>query len=113
MNLNQKINLEEFEREAENAGCEVIRSDKGYCYAASPREIVIATTTGAIRVPTENARHFAIEYQIVTEIACRMWRELSLAEKNELAREKHMTYGEIQQVMYVLNLGGNHEQENR
>lgn len=110
---NQKINLKEFRKAAEDADCEVIQSGRSRCFAISPREIAIATTTGAIRIPVENAQRFLADFQVAVETACRMWEELSLTEKNQLAKEKHMTYGELQQVMYMLKLGGRNEQENK
>lgn len=113
MNLNQKINLEEFRKAAEDAGCEVMQSGGSRCFAISPREIAIVTTTGAIRIPVENAQRFLADYQVAVETVCKMWSELTLEEKNQLAKEKHMTYGELQQVMYMLKLGGRNEQENR
>lgn len=113
MNLNQKINLEEFRKVAEDAGCEVIQSGRSRCFAVNPREIAIVTTTGAIRIPIENAQRFIWDYQVAVETVCKMWNELPLVEKNRLAKEKHMTYGELQQVVYMLKLGGKNEQENR
>ena len=110
---NQKINLKEFRKAASEAGCEIIQSGRSRCFAASPREIAIVTTTGAIRIPIENAQRFLWDYQVAVETACKMWNELTLIEKNQLAKEKHMTYGELQQVMYMLKLGGRNEQENR
>lgn len=110
---NQKINLKEFCRQASEAGCEVMQSGRSRCFAVSPREIAIVTTTGAIRIPVENAQRFLADFRVAVETACHMWDELSLTEKNQLAKEKHMTYGELQQVMYMLKLGGKNGQENR
>lgn len=109
---NQKINLKEFCRQASEAGCEVMQSGRSRCFAISPREIAIVTTTGAIRVPVENAQRFLADFRVAVETVCMMWDELPLVEKNQLAKEKHMTYGEMQQVMYMLKLGGRNE-ENR
>ena len=110
---NQKINLKEFRKAASEAGCEIIQSGRSRCFAASPREIAIVTTTGTIRIPIENAQRFLWDYQVAVETVCHMWDELMLEEKSQLAKEKHMTYGELQQVMYMLKLGGRNEQENR
>ena len=113
MNLKHKINLKEFCREASEAGCEIMQSGRSRCFAVSPREIIIVTTTGAIGIPIENAQRFLRDYQVAVETVCHMWDELMLEEKNQLAKEKGMTYGELQQVMYMLKLGGRNEQENR
>ncbi len=113
MNLKHKINLKEFCREASEAGCEIMQSGRSRYYAVNPREITVVTTTGAIGIPIENAQRFLWDYQVAVETACKMWNELTLAEKNQLAKEKGMTYGELQQVMYMLKLGGRNEQENR
>ena len=110
---NQKINLKEFRGETSEAGCEIVQSGRSRCFAVNTREIAVVTTTGAIRVPIENVQRFLADFRVAVETVCKMWNELPLVEKNQLAKEKHMTYGELQQVMYMLKLGGRNEQENR
>lgn len=110
---NQKINLKEFCKRAKEAGCQVIQSGQSFCCAVSPGEIAVVTTAGAVRIPIENAQSFLWDYQTAVEAACCMWDKLSLEEKSQLAKEKRMTYGRLQQVVYILKLGGRNEQENR
>lgn len=109
----QKINLKKFCKEAEAAGCRVTRSNRSRCYASDTTGIVIATTTGAVRIPIGQIRGFLRELDLAINAACEMWSALNLVEKNQLSHEQGTSYGKMEQVFYELRLGGNHEQKNR
>ncbi len=107
---NQRINLKDFCREAEAAGCRVIRADRSRCYAVDAAGIAIVTTTGAVRIPIRQVKDLLKEINLAAGNACNMWSALTLADKNQIVREQGTTYGKMQQVYYDLReLGENHE----
>ncbi len=109
----QKINLTQFRREAEAAGCRVIQTSRSRCIAADAAEIAIVTTTGAVRIPIGQVRALLRELDLAIGAAREMWSAMSLVEKNQLAHEQGTNYGKMEQIFYELKLGGNYEQENR
>ena len=109
----QRINLAELKRGAEQAGARAIKScSRSRCYIIDHREIVIATTEGVARIPIEQAKMFGREFTTAIHTAAEMLTELSIDAKNELAREKGLTYGKIQAIIAELG-GASNEQENR
>lgn len=108
----QRINLKTFTEEAKIAGCKVIRNSRSRCCAADATGIAVVTTTGAIQIPLDQIGSLMREIRMAADITCGMWDELSLAEKNRIARDRGMDYGKMQQAVYEVRLGGKHEQEN-
>ena len=108
----QKINLAELRRETEALGARVIKSlSRSRCYITDCREIMIATTDGIARIPIEQAKTFYREFGTAISVAAEMLGELSIDAKNQLAREKGLTYGKIQAI--IAELGGNENEQER
>lgn len=104
---NQRINLKEFCQAAEAAGCRVIRAGRSRCYAVDAAGIAIVTTTGAVKIPIRQVKDLLREINLAADAARNMWAALTLADKNQIAREQGTTYGKMQQVFYELKeLGG-------
>lgn len=109
----QKVNLAELRRESEKIGARVVKSlSRSRCYITDGREIVIATTDGIARIPIEHAKCFCREFtNVMNGVSC-MLAELSPEDKELVAREKGMSYGQLQAL--ITELGGpRNESENR
>lgn len=109
----QKTNLAELRRETEALGARVIKSlSRSRCYITDCREIMIATTDGIARIPIEQVKTFYREFGTAISETAEMLTELSLEDKNKLAREKRMSYGTLQ--IIIGELGGfKNESEDR
>ncbi|WP_419024324.1 hypothetical protein [Emergencia sp.] len=108
-----KANLDELKREAEKLGAKVIKSlSRSRCYITDGREIVIATTDGTARIPIEQAMNFWHEFANVMRAVSEMLTDLSSENKELVAREKGMSYGQIQALITELG-GSKNEPENR
>lgn len=100
-----KVNLAELKRDAEKLGARVVKSlSRSRCYITDGREIMIATTDGTARIPIEQAKCFCQEFTNVMSGVSRMLAELSPEDKELVAREKGMSYGQLQAL--ITELGG-------
>ncbi len=109
----QKINLAELKRESEKLGARVVKSiSRSRCYITDGREIMIATTDGIARIPIEQAKCFYREFtNVMNGVSC-MLADLSPENKELVARDKGMSYGQLQAL--ITELGGiRNESQNR
>lgn len=109
----EKVNLAELKRETEKLGAKVIKSlSRSRCYITDGREIMIATTDGIARIPIEQAVTFRREFTNVMGDVSQMLAGLSPENKELVARDKGMSYGQLQAL--ITELGGpRNEPENR
>lgn len=109
----QKVNLAELKRESEKLGARVVKSlSRSRCYITDGREIMIATTDGTARIPIEEAMTFWREFANVMWGVSKMLADLSPENKELVARDKGMSYGQLQAL--ITELGGpRNEPENR
>ena len=108
-----KVNLAELKRDAEKLGARIIKSlSRSRCYITDGREIMIATTDGTVRIPIEQAMNFWHEFTNVMHAVSEMLADLSPENKELVARDKGMSYGQLQAL--ITELGGKkNESENR
>lgn len=97
----QKIEIKKLREEAEKNGCKVVNAlyDKR-CYITDGRGIMIATPTGLVVVPIEEAMRFHKEFANLIAESGKILNKLSIEQKNEVARAKRMSYGTLQKIIH-------------
>lgn len=101
----QRINLAELKREAERQGAWATGScSRSRCYITDGCEVIVATTEGAVRVPVEQMAACIREMKNAAAAAGNILSNLTVEEKNAVAREKKLSYGKLQ--VMIMELGG-------
>ena len=95
----EKNNIDMLIREANKEGCSVIREihcgNKDFAFITDMKSILVASEDGHIIIPVEVIPEFIDSLKLSTLKAIEYADYITMADKEQMAREKNLTYGKL------------------